>query len=571
MNRARFPHLLLLAALVACQTAGDDASDTANGSTSARPTDPIDSTVLATMDTATLMRHIRVLASDSLLGRAPGSVGEEKTVAYLEGQFKALGLAPGNTDGTYIQKVPLVGITVKGKPALTFTKGSTTRTLRWFDDHVSWTKHVAPQAKLDRSELVFVGYGTEAPEFNWDDYKGQDMTGKTLVMLVNDPPLADTANFGGPRMTYYGRWTYKYEQGMKHKAAGVLLVHETGPAGYPFTVIQSKTAEQFDLVTPDKNMGRSSVEGWITLDQAKALFTMAGQNFDSLKARAATREFNPVPLGVTASITLDNTLRTLDSRNVIAKVEGSDATLKNEYVVYTSHWDHFGVGAKVKGDSIYNGAADNATGTAGLLVLGKAFMAMPTKPKRSILLLAVTAEEQGLLGSAYYSVTPIYPLAKTVANINIDMMNTWGPTKDITVIGLGASEIDDYLRDAASAQGRTIRPDAEPEKGFYYRSDHFNFAKQGVPAFYAEPGIEYVGKPAEFGRQKREEYTTNDYHAPQDEIKPGWDMSGAVQDLHLFLTMGTRIANASRFPEWRQGNEFRAIREKQLGGSSAGR
>ena len=572
MTRARPIHLLLAILVAACQPAGDATSDTATGATSggtpAGSTEPIDSAAISAMDTATLMQHIRVLAADSLLGRAPGSVGEDRTVAYLESQFRALGLSPGNTDGTFIQKVPLVGITVKGAPTLTFTKGSATRALKWRDDHVSWTKHVAAQARLDRSELVFVGYGTEAPEFDWDDYKGANVAGKTLVMLVNDPPLADTAHFGGPRMTYYGRWTYKYEQGMKHKAAGVLLIHETGPAGYPFTVVQGKTSEQFDLVTPDRNMSRSAIEGWITLDQAKELFAMAGQSFDSLKARAATREFRPVPLGVTASITLNNTLRTVNSRNVVAKLEGSDAALKDEYVVYTAHWDHFGVGTPVKGDSIYNGAADNATGTAGLLVLGKAFTAMRTKPKRSILFLAVTAEEQGLLGSAYYSVAPIYPLARTLANINIDMMNTWGPTNDITVIGLGASEIDDYLRDAASAQGRTIRPDAEPEKGFYYRSDHFNFAKQGVPAFFPEPGIEYVGKAADFGRQKREEYTANDYHAPQDEIKPEWDMRGAVQDLELFLTMGYRIANASRFPEWRQGNEFRAIREKQLQGEA---
>jgi Zn-dependent M28 family amino/carboxypeptidase len=553
--------LILLVAAIACQPADDATSEsTASGSAEA-----IDSVVAATIDTATLMQHIRVLAADSMLGRAPGSVGEDRTVAYLEAQFKALGLAPGNTDGTYIQKVPLVGITVKGTPSLTFAKGTTTKALRWRDDYVAWTKHVSPEAKLDRSEIIFVGYGTEAPEFTWDDFKGMDVAGKTLVMLVNDPPLGDTTQFGGPRMTYYGRWTYKYEQGMKHKAAGVLLVHETGPAGYPFTVVQGKTSEQFDLVTPDRNMGRSAVEGWITLDQARALFTMAGQNFDSLKVRAARREFRPLPLGVTASVNLQNTLRTIDSRNVVAKLEGSDPELRDEYVVYTAHWDHFGVGTKVKGDSIYNGAADNATGTAGLLALGKAFVAMKTPPKRSILFLAVTAEEQGLLGSQYYSVTPIHPLAKTLANINLDMLNAWGPTKDITVIGLGASELDDYVRDAATAQGRTIRPDAEPEKGFYYRSDHFNFAKQGVPAFFPEPGVEYVGKPAEFGRQKREEYTANDYHAPQDEIKPGWDLRGAVQDLHLFLTMGYRIANAAEFPEWREGNEFRATREKQLG------
>lgn len=521
---------------------------------------------VAAVDTATLMRHIRVLAADSLQGRGPGTAGEEKTVAYLEGQFKALGLKPGNTDGSYIQKVPLVGITPQGAPSLVFSKGGGGRkqTLKWRDDFVAWTKHVAPDAKLENSEVVFVGYGVEAPEFNWDDYKGTDVAGKTLVMLVNDPPLADSTQFGGRAMTYYGRWTYKYEQGMKHKAAGVLIVHETERAGYPFAVVQGKTGEQFDLVTPDKNMSRSSIEGWITLDQAKALFAMAGQNFDSLKARAATREFTPVPFGVTASLSISNALRTVDSRNVVAKLEGSDAKLTNEYVIYTAHWDHFGIGTKIKGDSIYNGAADNASGTAGLLTLAQAFAALKTPPKRSILFLSVTAEEQGLLGSQYYSVTPIYPLAKTVANINMDVLNTWGPTKDLIVVGLGNSELDDYARAAAAEQGRELHPDAEPEKGFYYRSDHFNFAKQGVPAFDGGAGIEFVGKPADFGMQKRGEFTANDYHKPSDEIKPDWDLSGAVEDLKLFLTMGYRLGQASKYPEWRAGNEFRATREAQL-------
>ncbi len=519
---------------------------------------------VAAIDTATLMQHIRVLANDSLMGRQPGSVGEDKTVAYIESQFKAIGLKPGNTDGTYIQNVPFVGITVKGTPTLTFAKGGAKKALKWRDDYVAWTKHVAPTASLDKSELVFVGYGTEAPEFAWDDFKGLDVAGKTLVMLVNDPPLADTAQFGGARMTYYGRWTYKFEQGMKHKAAGVLLVHETERAGYPFGVVQGKTAEQFDLVTSDKNMGRSAVEGWITLDQAKGLFAMAGQNFDSLKAHAATSAFKPVPLGVTATVKIENTLRTVDSRNVVGTVEGSDPALKNEYIIYTSHWDHFGIGTKVNGDSIYNGALDNASGVAGLLAMAKAFVAMKTPPKRSILFLSVTAEEQGLLGSQYYAVTPIYPLAKTLAVINMDALNQWGPTSDLTVIGLGNSELDDYAAAAAAEQKRTLRPDAEPEKGFYYRSDHFNFAKVGVPAFDPEGGVDFIGKPAGFGMKKRDEYTANDYHKPSDEIKPDWDLSGAVQDLNLFLTMGYRVANAAKYPEWRAGNEFRAAREKQL-------
>ncbi len=520
--------------------------------------------VSATIDTLTLMRHIRVLAADSLQGRLPGSAGEAKTIDYLEAQFGALGLKPGNSDGTFVQAVPLVGITVIGAPTLTIAGTAGTRTLRWRDDYVAWTKHVAPSASIANSELVFVGYGTEAPEFGWDDFKGVDLTGKTLVMLVNDPPLADTAQFGGSRMTYYGRWTYKYEQGKKHNAAGVLLIHETDRAGYPFAVVQGKTSEQFDLVTPDKNMSRSSIEGWLSFEQAKAMLTMAGQNFDELKSRAATREFRPVPLGLTASLTLENRLRNIASHNIIARLNGSDTQLRDEFVVYTAHWDHFGIGAKVNGDSIYNGAADNASGTAGLLALAKAFVAMEQPPKRSILFLAVTAEEQGLLGSQYYSMTPIYPLGKTLANINIDGLNTWGPTRDLTVIGLGASELDDFAKAAAAEQSRVLRPDAEPSKGFYYRSDHFNFARVGVPAFFAESGTEYVGKAPDFGPRKRESYTANDYHAPSDEIKPDWDLTGAVQDLKLFLALGYRIANTPRFPQWRVGNEFRAIREEQL-------
>ena len=526
---------------------------------------PVPAEALAAFDTATVMQHIRVLSADSLMGRGPGTAGEEKSVVYLESQFKAMGLKPGNPDGSYIQKVPLVGITVKNSPTLTFTKGGTSTALKWHDDYVAWTKHVSPIASLKNSELVFVGYGVEAPQFGWDDFKGVDLTGKTIVVLVNDPPVADTAIFGGARMTYYGRWTYKYEQAMKHKAAGVLIVHQTERAGYPFAVVQGKTAEQFDLVTPDKNMNRSEVEGWISLDQAKALFTLAGQDFAALERKAATKDFTPVPLGVTASVTLQNTLRTVDSRNVVAMLEGSDPALKNEYVIYTAHWDHFGIGEKVKGDSIYNGASDNATGTAGLLAMAKAFAAAKTAPKRSILFLSVTSEEQGLLGSQYYGMMPLYPLNKTLANINMDGLNTWGKTKDVVVIGLGASDLDDYARAAAAEQGgRSLRGDAEPEKGFYYRSDHFNFAKVGVPAFDPESGIEYVGKDAAYGRKTRDEYTENDYHKPSDEIKPGWELSGAVQDLQLFFTIGYRVASATRYPEWKAGNEFKAIRDKSL-------
>jgi len=420
--------------------------------------------------------------------------------------------------------------------------------------------------------MVFVGYGVVAPEFNWDDYKGLDVKGKTLVMLVNDPPVPDPNNaseldpktFGGKAMTYYGRWTYKYEIGAQKGAAGVLIVHETGPAGYPFEVVQSKVTEQFDLVTPDKNMGRASIEGWITLDRGKKLLKMAGQDFDALKKQAATRDFKPVPLGVTASMALHNKLRTIDSKNVVARLEGGDPTLKDEYVVYTAHWDHLGIGPAVNGDRIYNGAKDNAVGTAGLLEIARAFTKLPAPPKRSILFVSVTAEEQGLLGSQYYSVTPLYPLAKTLANINIDGLNVHGRTRDLTLIGFGASELDDYVSDAAGEQGRVVRPDPEPEKGFYYRSDHFNFAKQGVPALDPDEGIEFIGKPPEYGKNVRDDYTEHNYHKPSDEVRPDWDLSGAGEDLELLFAVGYRVAQADRFPQWRPGNEFKAKRDAML-------
>jgi Zn-dependent M28 family amino/carboxypeptidase len=511
-----------------------------------------------------ILAHTRVLSSDEYEGRGPGTKGEELTVGYLVDQFKKLGLKPGNTDGTYVQKVPLVGITPT-PTSLVFEKGGRRQTLKWKDDVVAWTKHVAKSASMSKSELVFVGYGIVAPEYNWDDYKGMDMTGKTLVMLVNDPPVADDAKaFGGKAMTYYGRWTYKYEIGAMQHAAAVLIVHETEPAGYPFEVVQAKTTEQFDLVTPDKNMGRVNIEGWITLDRARDLMQLAGQDFDALKKQAATRDFKPVPLGVAASMTITNTLRTIDSQNVVAKLEGSDPALKDEYVVYTAHWDHLGIGPEQNGDRIYNGAKDNAIGVAGLLELARAFTKVAPAPKRSILFLSVTAEEQGLLGSQYYSVTPLYPLRKTLANVNMDGLNVHGKTKDLTLIGYGASDLDDYAKTAAAEQGRVIRPDPETEKGFYYRSDHFNFAKQGVPALDPDEGTDFVGKPAEYGKQVRDDYTEHDYHKPSDVIKADWDLSGAVEDLQVFFAVGYRVAQADKYPEWKPGNEFRATRERSL-------
>lgn len=524
------------------------------------------------IEAAAILDATTKMASDRFQGRSPGTIGEDITVGFLEMRFKELGLLPGNPDGTFIQKVPLVGITGSETGPLTFATGSQKLGLKWKDEVVAWSKHVAPAASISDSDVIFVGYGVDAPEYGWNDFKDVDVKGKTIVVLVNDPPVADPANasqldpkrFGGKAMTYYGRWTYKFEQGARRGAAAVLIVHETGPAGYPFSVVQGNLSEKFDLVALDKNMSKASIEGWITLDAARKLFTMAGQDYDALKKQALTREFTPVPLGVKASMAVANKLRTIDSRNVVAKLEGSGPVLKDEYVVYTAHWDHLGVGDPVNGDRIYNGAVDNASGVATVLEIARALKQTQPQPRRSFLFLMVTAEEKGLIGSEFYARNPLYPLAKTVANINIDTVNQWGRTKDISVVGLGASDLDDYLLQAVQEQGRTITSDPEPEKGYYYRSDHFNFAKQGVPALYPDSGVEYIGRSVEWGKAKRDEYTDKDYHAPSDQVKPDWDLSGAVEDAQLLLAVGYRVANADKLPEWKPGNEFKAKRDAVL-------
>jgi Zn-dependent M28 family amino/carboxypeptidase len=538
---------------------------TASGSFASLPA-PIGQ--LPDLDMPSVLAHTKILSSDEFEGRAPGGVGEQKTVPYLIGEFKKVGLKPGNTDGTYVQKVPLVGITAAPAPLVLKRRGQEQR-LAWKEDMVAWTKHVADEASIDHSEAVFVGYGVVAPEFDWDDYKGVDVKGKTLVMLVNDPPVPDPSNpneldpktFGGKAMTYYGRWTYKYEIGAQKGAAAVLIIHETGPAGYPFAVVQNGfTGERFDLVTPDKNMGRAAIEGWLSLDQGRKLLGMGGRDFDTLKKLAATRGFKPVPLGVTVSMTIHNTLRTIESQNVLAKIEGADPKVKDEFVIYTAHWDHFGKGP----EGIFHGAVDNALGCAALIEIARAFRKLPTPPRRSILFLAVTAEEQGLLGSQYYAVTPVYPLAKTVANINLDSWNVYGRTLDVTLVGYGASELDEYVRDAAAEQGRIVHGDAEPEKGFFYRSDHFSFAKQGVPALNPEGGLNYIGQPADYGEKIRQEWTEKRYHKPADVVRSDWDLSGMREDLKVYLAVGYRVAQAEKWPEWKPGNEFKAKREEML-------
>ncbi len=511
-----------------------------------------------------ILNHIKKLASDEFEGRAPGSKGEELTVNYLTEQFKSMGLAPGNPDGTYIQKVPLVEITADPKMNLKFSGAAAGIAPKYQDDYVAWTKRVTASTAMD-AEMIFVGYGVQAPEFQWDDFKGVDVKGKVIVVLVNDPPLPNAEVFGGKAMTYYGRWTYKFEKAAEKGAAGCIIIHETGPAGYPWDVVRNSWGRgQFDLVTPDKNMGRAAVEGWVTSELAEKVFTAAGKDLAALKKAAVTREFKPVPLGLRAQLAFQNTLRTVDSKNVAAKLRGSDAKLKDEYVIYCAHWDHFGIGPEVKGDTIYNGAVDNATGTAVLLEMARAFKQLTVPPRRSVLFLAVTAEEQGLLGSAYYAKQPLYPLAHTAAVVNMDAMNVLGKTSDIISVGLGSSTLDEIVIAEAKAQGRIVKPDAEPEKGFFYRSDHFPFAKEGVPAFDPGDGTEFIGKPADWGMKMREKYTKEDYHKPSDEVKADWDLSGLVQDLQLCFMVGYRVANEPKLPEWKPGTEFKATREASL-------
>ncbi|MSV27377.1 MAG: M20/M25/M40 family metallo-hydrolase [Bryobacterales bacterium] len=515
-----------------------------------------------------LLAHIRVLASDEFEGRAPATKGEELSVDYITAAFKKAGLKPGNPDGTFVQKVPLVGL--KSASTVSMMAGGKPFNVSLKDDMVVVSRRFSPSVKVENSDVVFVGYGVVAPEYGWDDYKGVDVKGKTIVMLVNDPAVPDPNDptkldertFKGRAMTYYGRWTYKYEIASEKGAAAAIIVHETGPAGYPFSVVQGFGRENFEIQRPDKNAARVAVESWISFEKATALFAASGQDLAVLKKAALGRDFKPIDLKARASFSVTNTMREVYSKNVVAKLEGSSK--KDEYVVYTAHWDHLGRDETMKGDQISNGAIDNASGVACLLELANAFSKLAASPKRSILFLAVTAEEKGLLGAKYYAENPLYPLKNTVADINMDAMNQWGRTKDIVLVGLGNSTLDDVVAAVAAEQGRTVKPDAEPEKGFFYRSDHFEFAKQGVPAIDPDSGTEFVGKPAGFSQKKRDEYTNNDYHKVSDEVKPDWDLSGAVEDTRLLFQVGYRVAETDKFPEWKPGTEFKARREAML-------
>jgi Zn-dependent M28 family amino/carboxypeptidase len=521
---------------------------------------------LASFTPQDLAAKIQILAADSFEGRAPSSPGEEKTVNFLRSEFERMGLKPGNGE-SFFQEVPLVSITANRDMRLLISGRGPAMTLRYGTDFVAFTSRVVEEASLDRSPLVFAGYGVVAPEAGWNDYEGLDARGKTVIVLVNDPDFrgGDTTLFKGRTMTYYGRWTYKYEEAARQGASGVLIVHETEPAGYPWEVVTgSWSGPRFGLVSEDRNLSRAAVEGWITAEAARRIFQRAGLDYDSLKAKASQRGFRPIPLNLEASVRVRNTIEYSRSKNVVALLEGRDRP--GEYVIYMAHWDHLGRDSSLSGDQIFNGAVDNASGTAGLLELAEAFAGLPRPPRRSVVFLAVTAEEQGLLGSAYYARNPIFPLDRTVAAINLDGLNVDGRTRDITVIGYGNSELDDYLAEAARTQNRYLRPDPEPEKGFYYRSDHFELAKAGVPALYTDAGIDNIEHGTEWALKRREEYTALRYHKPADEFDPSWDLRGAVEDLQLLFLVGYRLANEDRFPNWREGTEFKARRDSMMSG-----
>ncbi len=517
-----------------------------------------------------MLSHIRVLSSDAFEGRAPGGVGEQRTVAYIEQQFKKIGLVPGNPDGSYLQLVPMLG--VSSVPTLSWQHADTTTALNFPEDFVAWSPRPQQQVKSDQSQMVFVGYGVVAPEYHWDDYKGMDLHGKTLVMLINDPAIPDPADpsrldpamFKGKEMTYYGRWTYKFEMGAKLGAAAVLIVHETIPAAYPFEVVRHSWAHKnFYLDSAGDNPDFPPVAGWIQLDRARELFTAAGLDFDTLKKAALSRDFQPVALNTTASFTVNNEWQKVQSKNVLAKIEGSDPLLKNETIIYSAHWDHLGMDTSLPGPrtkQIFHGALDNASGVAALLELAKAYKALPQAPKRTILFIATTSEEQGLKGAQYYARNPLYPLAQTLVDINMDVLNSYGRTRDVRIIGGGKSSADELVARLAARQGRKVLPDELPEYGGFYRADQFEFAKAGVPGVYLKAGMEVIGKPADYGRNKNTDYIAHHYHSVEDIIDKKWDLSGAAEDVQLLFAVGYELGQGGAYPQWRKDAEFQRAR-----------
>jgi len=517
-----------------------------------------------------LLADIRTLSSDEFEGRAPASAGEDHTIQWLASAFESAGAQPGLPDGTWLQEVPLISI--RSKPYARFRVGDQQMVPTAFEDFVAITRQDLPRVEIGGSEVVFAGYGVSAPEYEWDDFKGLDVRGKTLLVLVGDPPVPasddpgrlDPKLFRGAALTYYGRWTYKYEQAARLGAAACVIVHQTGPAGYPWEVVaEGRRGEIFDLGSKASGEPTVPVEAWITEDTARRLLKACGADFDALARSAVSRDFRPVPLSARADFRLDVQRSSVTSHNVAARIPGTGPHA-DEWIVYCAHWDHLGVDPAREGDGIFNGAIDNATGTAALVALARAFSSLPQPPPRSILLLALTGEEKGLLGARHYASAPPYPLERTLAVINMDALNPWGRTRDVVSIGLGLTTLDPLLASEASRQGRSVCADPEPHKGFFFRSDHFEFAKRGVPVLYAESGVDYIGRPNGWGLERRAAYTAEDYHKPSDEVRADWDLSGMVEDVRLYFRVGLRVAEQQRWPEWVKASEFRGVREAAL-------
>jgi Zn-dependent M28 family amino/carboxypeptidase len=521
----------------------------------------------AQISQSTLTTLTQILSSDAYEGRAPTTAGEEKTVKLLADRFRQAGLQPGNK-GSWYQNVPLVE-TVATPTPLRVTGGRQPLTFNYRTDMVANSYQVQPRISLDDSEVVFVGYGINAPERGWNDYAGVDVRGKTVIILINDPDYETPelkGTFNGRAMTYYGRWTYKYEEAARQGAAAAFIVHDTVPAAYPWGVVTSSwTGPQYNMDDPNNHMDQSEIIGWLTGDAASRLMASAGRDLATLTAAAKRPGFRAVPLGLRASVSLTNKIKRQASKNVIGILPGS--ARPNEYVIYTAHWDHLGrCDPDPNGDDICNGALDNATGTAGLVALAEAH-ARGGPADRSIIFLAVTAEESGLLGSRYYGENPIYPLAQTVGGINMDGLNIIGNTRDLVVVGMGKSELEDFFKRAAADMRLTVKNEPTPEKGFYYRSDHFSLAKFGVPMLYAESGEDLVNGGTAAGRAAAEDYTTNRYHKPGDEYDPNWDWSGAIRDLQIYYRIGRELAESDAWPNWYPGDEFRGIRDRSRAGA----
>ncbi len=518
----------------------------------------------AKITSAEIARHTRYLASDALEGRAPGSRGDRLTQQYLVRQFKALGLKGGAPDGGYLQEVELVGVTGNPESVTLFLPDGGTQALKYREEFIAVAGEPRAESKLEGAELVFVGYGIEAPEFGWDDYKGQDLKGKVLLMMNSDPE-SDPALFAGRARLWYGRWDYKYEVAARKGAAGVVLIHTTPSAGYPWSVVQTSwSGEQFEL--PGGTQPQCEVELWFNEETSRRVVALAGLDLDSLWARAQSREFRPIPLGIKLSTAFTNRVIRKKTANLIGKLPGSDPELAREGVVYTAHHDHLGkkAGAKPGEDAIYNGAVDNASGVAQMLTVARAFRALKPAPRRSIYFAAVAAEEQGLLGSQFLAQNSPLPPGRWAANINIDGANIWGKTRDVTVIGHGKSSLDGLIETIAASQGRRVTPDQLPDRGFFYRSDQFNFAKLGVPAAYAESGMDVIGRPTGWGKAQKETFEAAHYHQPSDAYSPRWDLSGAVQDSQLYFHLGRLVANTPALPTWNPGDEFEHPRQEAL-------